>query len=127
MMKKISDVIKIICALLIIAIGMYCLIASLCADCYGEGAVKNRYGADFYTDVQNAAAQSARNLMYIGNFLSEVVHILGVTLGTFFVAIGGYLFAVALMDCKKESIVVVEKSDANVKSDSLTNYQDDNE
>lgn len=33
---------------------------------YGNTESDNRYGADFYTDVQNAAAQAATNTYYLG-------------------------------------------------------------
>lgn len=38
---------------------------------YGGTASDGRYGADFYTDVQNAAAQAATNTYYIGQCIEE--------------------------------------------------------
>ena len=73
-------------------------------DMYGGTERQNTYGADFYTDVQNATAQAANNVYYLGNAIEDfascittiagfVFIITALTFGTF-----GYL---TFKDCKK--------------------------
>ena len=63
-----------------------CCFAMDTGDMYGGTESASRYGADFYTDVQNAAAQVATNTYYMG----ECIESFGKCVATMF----GFVFII---------------------------------
>ena len=68
-MKKAGYIIKIVSAALIFALGTTVMIVGLCDSYWYNGywTSNEYYGGDAYTGIQNAAADTSRNVHYLGN------------------------------------------------------------
>ena len=109
--KKFLATAFLIIAVLSLAFAICCF-AMDTGDMYGGTESASRYGADFYTDVQNAAAQAATNTYYTG----ECIEAFGKCVATMF----GFAFIIVSLTFVSISISMFkaapQKECAEVKS-----------
>ena len=88
-------------------------------DMYGSTVTKNKYGADFYTDEQNATAQAATNIYYAGNVMEDFANCFTTISGFAFIIValtfGTYGF-LTFKECNKVEVINVSQENETVES-----------
>ena len=85
---------------------------------YGEYTIKQSYGGDAYTGIQNAASATANNVERLGYLIDGVVEQLYVICGIACMIIALYWFACALASSDKKAAPKTETA-----LDTLTKYK----
>lgn len=77
------------------------------------------YGADFYTDSQNATADAARNIAHLGASINNTVEQAYILVGILLFLVGMYLFACAISSAPAPAVIAPEVSNPAADNDEL--------
>lgn len=93
---------KKIWAIGLVSIGVAAIVFAIICFCHGfyfSGSYVYHitYGGDAYTGIQNAAADTANNVKYLGSLLSNAAHFSGVCTGFLLLVVGALLLLVGIL------------------------------
>ena len=115
--KTISLFLLALIALASIACSIVCFTLDT-GTMYGGTESRNTYGADFYTDVQNAAAQAATNTYYIGECIEDLASCLATIFGLVF-AVTAIIFIYLTVEKVFEMMELSKAANAEVVDQEL--------
>lgn len=123
-MKKTATILKFICAGLIFVVGLITFSQGqnkAAADYSGLFTSFESYGGDAYTGIQNAVAETSRNINNIGDFLSHIINDAYSWGGTLLMIFGIYIFACTLASIEPNTIENNSLDETTIRD--LTNYK----
>ena len=115
-MKKASTIMRIIAASLVIVLGIFMMYFGFSGRYwyYGYWTDYEYYGGDAYTGIQQAAADTARNVDDLGdlvrNFANDTLKFSSILV----VSVGLYLLALAFRDIEKKKPVAAQAATVTV-------------
>ena len=88
-------------------------------EMYGGTESASRYGADFYTDVQNAAAQAATNTYYIGQCIEAFGKGVAAMFGFAFVIVSLAFGSVSINMFKERKNALLEENEKKIEEETI--------
>jgi len=109
-MKKLSVVLKVISALLLIAAGIVSLVGASSFYCHPDYTSYVYYGGDAYTGIQQASADASNNIRDVGVFIDDACTVFATVFGLAFIAGGIGMLASAVQLAEMKGRTVCETS-----------------